>query len=70
VEHRRSDDRHGFHFDQEFRSSLRMTTKVLAGGAALKQCTVAALNVDHVGQTAFDAVAYLESMSPAVVCHG
>ena len=44
--------------------------RVLAGGAALKQCTMAALNVDHVGQTAFDAVAYLESMSPAVVCHG
>jgi len=35
--------------------------RVLAGGAALKQCTAATLNVDYVGETAFDAVAYLES---------
>jgi len=34
---------------------------VLAGGAALKQCTAGTLNVDHVGQTAFDAVSYLDS---------
>jgi 5-methyltetrahydrofolate--homocysteine methyltransferase len=33
---------------------------VLAGGAALKQSTAAALKVDYVGQTAFDAVKYLE----------
>jgi len=33
---------------------------ILAGGAALKQSTAAALNVDYVGQTAFDAVKYLE----------
>lgn len=33
---------------------------VLAGGAALKQCTAAALGVDHVGETAFDALAYIE----------
>jgi len=35
--------------------------RVLAGGAALKQCTAGTLNVDHVGQTAFDAVSYLDS---------
>jgi dimethylamine corrinoid protein len=39
--------------------------KVLAGGAALKQCTAAHLDVDHVGQTAFDAVAYLEAVEGA-----
>ncbi len=39
--------------------------RVLAGGAALKQCTAETLNVDHVGQTAFDAVSYLESMAEA-----
>ncbi|HTP26461.1 MAG TPA: cobalamin-dependent protein [Anaeromyxobacteraceae bacterium] len=39
--------------------------RVLAGGAALKQCSAAALNVDHVGQTAFDAIAYLDSMGEA-----
>jgi dimethylamine corrinoid protein len=38
---------------------------VLAGGAALKQCTAAALNVDHVGQTAFDAIATLDSLLEA-----
>jgi methanogenic corrinoid protein MtbC1 len=36
--------------------------RVLAGGGALKQCAAAALNVDHVGQTAFDAIAYLQSI--------
>ncbi len=36
--------------------------RVLAGGAALKQCSAETLNVDHVGQTAFDAGAYLDSM--------
>ncbi len=35
--------------------------RVLAGGASLKQCTAATLDVDYVGQTAFDAVAYLSS---------
>ena len=35
--------------------------KVLAGGAALKQCTASTLGVDHVGQTAFDAIAYLDA---------
>jgi dimethylamine corrinoid protein len=44
--------------------------KVLAGGAALKQCTPTALNVDHVGQTAFDACAYLDSMVEPAACHG
>jgi dimethylamine corrinoid protein len=39
--------------------------KVLAGGAALKQCTADTLNVDHVGQTAFDAVAYLDAIVEA-----
>jgi 5-methyltetrahydrofolate--homocysteine methyltransferase len=39
--------------------------RVLAGGAALKQCTATALNVDYVGQTAFDAVAYLEYVAEA-----
>jgi 5-methyltetrahydrofolate--homocysteine methyltransferase len=34
---------------------------VLAGGAALKQCTAAQLGVDHVGQTAFDAAAWLDA---------
>lgn len=36
--------------------------RVLAGGAALKQCAAATLDVDYVGQTAFDAVAYLSSV--------
>jgi 5-methyltetrahydrofolate--homocysteine methyltransferase len=39
--------------------------RILAGGAALKQCAAAALNVDHVGQTAFDAIAYLEPLVEA-----
>jgi dimethylamine corrinoid protein len=39
--------------------------RVLAGGAALKQCTAAALNVDYVGQTAFDASAYLDTAMEA-----
>ncbi|MGE5506330.1 MAG: B12-binding domain-containing protein [Actinomycetota bacterium] len=33
--------------------------RVLAGGAALKQCSAEALDVDYVGQTAFDAVHYI-----------
>jgi 5-methyltetrahydrofolate--homocysteine methyltransferase len=41
--------------------------RVLAGGAALKQCTAATLNVDYVGQTAFDAVTYLNTLVEA--CH-
>jgi dimethylamine corrinoid protein len=39
--------------------------KVLAGGAALKQCAPATLGVDFVGHTAFDAVAYLNAMVEA-----
>ena len=35
---------------------------ILAGGAALKQSTALALNVDFVGQTAFDAVKYLDPL--------
>jgi len=35
--------------------------RVLAGGAALKQCAADSLNVDYVGQTAFDALAYLDT---------
>jgi methanogenic corrinoid protein MtbC1 len=38
---------------------------VLAGGAALKQCAASSLNVDYVGQTAFDAIAYLSSITEA-----
>ena len=34
--------------------------KVLAGGAALKQASAAELNVDFVGQTAFDCLHFLE----------
>jgi methanogenic corrinoid protein MtbC1 len=41
--------------------------RVLAGGATLKQCSTSALNVDYVGQTAFDAVSYLNAM---VEAHG
>lgn len=36
--------------------------RVLAGGAALKQCTPATLEVDFVGQTAFDALTYLNAL--------
>ena len=36
--------------------------KVLAGGAALKQSSPASLNVDHVAETAFDALHYLDSL--------
>jgi methanogenic corrinoid protein MtbC1 len=36
--------------------------KVLAGGAALKQSNAEALQVDYVGETAFDAAAYLEAI--------
>ena len=36
--------------------------KVLAGGAALKQCTAETLMVDYVGQTAFDAVNYVTAL--------
>jgi 5-methyltetrahydrofolate--homocysteine methyltransferase len=39
--------------------------RVLAGGAALKQCTASDLNVDHVGQSAFDAIAYLDALVEA-----
>ncbi len=38
---------------------------VLAGGAALKQCSADVLNVDWVGQTAFDAIAHLHSLVEA-----
>ena len=41
---------------------------ILAGGAALKQSTAAALNVDYVGQTAFDAVKYLEPLFAEAPC--
>jgi 5-methyltetrahydrofolate--homocysteine methyltransferase len=44
--------------------------KVLAGGAALKQCTAAFLGVDEVGQDAFDAVAYLDAMLEAARARG
>ncbi|SPF44272.1 putative cobalamin binding protein [Candidatus Desulfosporosinus infrequens] len=35
--------------------------KVFAGGAALKQFTAESLNVDNVGETAFDVLRFLES---------
>jgi methanogenic corrinoid protein MtbC1 len=35
---------------------------VLAGGAALKQCSTETLGVDFVGQTAFDAVNYVGTL--------
>jgi 5-methyltetrahydrofolate--homocysteine methyltransferase len=38
---------------------------VVAGGAALKQCTAEVLNVDYVGRDAFDAARFLEERSPA-----
>jgi len=36
--------------------------KLVAGGAALKQCTAEALNVDHVAEDAFTCVRYLEAL--------
>ena len=36
--------------------------KVLAGGAALKQCSAEALGVDFVGQNAFDAIHYVDNL--------
>lgn len=36
---------------------------VVAGGAALKQCTAETLNVDYVGRDAFDAARFLEATS-------
>jgi 5-methyltetrahydrofolate--homocysteine methyltransferase len=39
--------------------------RLLAGGAALKQCAAASLDVDYVGQTAFDAAAHLEALVEA-----
>ena len=38
---------------------------VVAGGAALKQCTAETLNVDYVGRDAFDAARFLEETSTA-----
>jgi len=36
--------------------------KVVAGGAALKQCAAATLNVDYVAQDAFDGARFLEGL--------
>ena len=36
---------------------------VVAGGAALKQCTAEALNVDYVARDAFDCIRFLEKLS-------
>ena len=36
---------------------------VVAGGAALKQCTAEALNVDYVARDAFDCIHFLEKLS-------
>jgi methanogenic corrinoid protein MtbC1 len=38
------------------------SVKLLAGGAALKQCTAKALNVDYVASDAFDGARYLEEL--------
>jgi len=38
--------------------------RLVAGGAALKQCTAEALNVDFVAGDAFDTVRYLEALRP------
>lgn len=40
--------------------------RVLAGGAALRQCSADALGVDFVGQTAFDAIHYMGTLSDGV----
>ena len=40
--------------------------KVMAGGAALKQCSADILSVDFVGQTAFDAVHYVNALLDGV----
>jgi methanogenic corrinoid protein MtbC1 len=37
--------------------------KVMAGGAALKQASVESLNVDFVGDTAFDGLHYLDAVT-------
>lgn len=37
--------------------------RVMAGGAALKQASMASLNVDFVAQTAFDGLHYLQAMA-------
>lgn len=37
--------------------------KVMAGGAALKQATAASLQVDFIGETAFDCLHYVETLS-------
>jgi len=51
---------------REVKPMLRATglshVKVLAGGAALKQCSADTLDVDFVGQTAFDAVNYVGAL--------
>ena len=39
---------------------------VVAGGAALKQCTAEVLNVDYVGRDAFDAARFLGEVSAAL----
>jgi len=37
--------------------------KVMAGGAALKQSSLASLNVDFVAESAFDGLRYLDELS-------
>jgi methanogenic corrinoid protein MtbC1 len=37
--------------------------KVMAGGAALKQAAAETLNVDFVGDTAFDGLHYLDEIT-------
>lgn len=43
------------------RESGLASVRLVAGGAALKQCTAEALNVDHVASDAFDCARYLEA---------
>jgi len=52
---------------RQLRRNLReaglSTVKLVAGGAALKQCTAESLNVDHVAEDAFSCLRYLEASS-------
>ena len=51
---------------RQLRQLLRVrgldAVKVVAGGAALKQCEAATLNVDYVAQDAFDGARFLEAL--------
>ena len=55
---------------QQVKDELRVrglgTTKVVAGGAALKQSTAEKLNVDFVAETAFDGLHFIERLAESV----